>query len=180
MATVDMSTDFGLEVHEAKLRRANERSKTCYRKRVEYERSRGARGAGSVPPRGDALRGAVRAASRACLSRGAVETGCDLPSICKAERSYRRDRQKSASVSPMLKAMSSPTMRFRTTPADFEEHAWPGEGAKDFELPLAEDAPSTQAASDSEGGAGLLDEDEDEGEAASALGGSPRRARRVP
>jgi hypothetical protein len=170
MATMDMSADFGLEAHEAKLRRANERSKTCYRKRVEYERNRGARGASSVPPRAGGLRGAVRTASRTCLSRGVVEIGSDLPSICKAERSCRRDRQKSASVSPMLKAMSSPAMRFRTTPAVFEEHAWTGDDAKDFELPPAEDSPSTQAASDSEGCAGLLDEDDED--AGSALGAS--------
>ncbi|CAK0888184.1 unnamed protein product [Prorocentrum cordatum] len=168
MAMVDMFSDFGLEVQEAKLRRANERSRTCHRKRMEYARSRGA---SSVPPRACGLRGAVRAASRTCLSRGAVETGSDLPRISRAEaqgRPCRGHRQKAASVTPMLKAVSSPAVRFLAAPTvSEEEHAWAGDDWKDVELPPAEDAPSTQVASDSEGHAGL--EDEDEEDARSAL-----------
>jgi len=178
MAMVDMSSDFGLEVQEAKLRRANERSRTCYRKRMEYLRSRGG---SSVPPRACGLHGAVRAASRTCLSRGAVETGSDLPRISKAEgpsRPCRGHRQKAASVSPMLKAVSSPAVRFVAAPAvPEEEHAWAAEDWKDVELPPAEDAPSTQAASDSEGNAGLEDEDEEDARSAldtSALEEGPR------
>lgn len=106
-AIYDLSSfdpDSGGDGLEAKLRRASERSKTLRRKRAQFERSK-ARPMGLV--RGVDLRGAVRAASRTCLSRCSVESGADLPRISKAEMNSNRGALP-ASVTPMLRPEWSP------------------------------------------------------------------------
>jgi len=112
-APIAASCSFESEFEEYKLRRAEQRSRSCYKKQVDFKRACDARAARSTPPRRDEPHGARRSAARTCLARGAVEVDTDMPAVAgghRAAKSFPQRHLRKASVSPLLKAAASPAL----------------------------------------------------------------------